>query len=62
MFFDMILLFFVNLFCPEEPTYQRTQRRSSDANWVILDELEDDRRLDNDDPYINGEYDDGPDW
>lgn len=73
---DLILYKILLMFCPDEQP-ERLSSKENSANWIILDDLEQDGKLDNksNDPFLNGEYektpfengdyndfDGGPDW
>ncbi len=71
LFIDLILLGLAHVFFP--PQRQSRQRKYWDedsARWIILDSPQDCRNTnqmppDNReeiDPFLNGEYDDGPNW
>ncbi len=71
MFLDIILYKLACWFWPDKPKviYQNESRSSAEEGmgWLILDELEQDGKLLDstpveNDPYLNGDYEDGPDW
>jgi len=66
LFLDIVLYKIACWIWPDEPrTTKRGSSGENSANWIILDDLERDGKLqdkDNDDPLLNGEYDGGPDW
>lgn len=69
--FDVILYKLACLIWPDEPKQKTTtyyNNREDCANWIILDNLGhdnskfDDYEKEENDPYLNGEYYEGPDW
>lgn len=64
MFIDLFLLWIANLIWPDKPAQTINGRNSEDcANWIILDHMQDQGKVDDsNDPYLNEEYNDGPDW
>lgn len=69
MFIDLFLLWMISLFNSRGSAVAAAQRsqtqRNVEADWVILDDLASNGRLqdrESNDPFLNQEYDDGPDW
>lgn len=62
---DLFLLWLVNLFFPENKQGNQQQRGNGEnnENWIILDHMNQnfDNRGDSD-PFLNEEFNDGPDW
>lgn len=64
-FLDIVLYKIACLIWPDEQPTNGCSSGENSANWIILDDLERDGKLqdkDNDDPFLNGDYDEGPDW
>ena len=63
---DILLYMIANLIWPEKPRF--TNRGSSQedcGHWIILDNLERDGKMNDmnsNDPFLNDDYEDGPDW
>ena len=74
MFIDLLILWLVNVFFPEEkPKGRRKQGEYTTTGLLVAGTLfHDDHRddgkpksfydTDNNDPFLNEEYNDGPDW
>lgn len=65
LFLDLLFIWLANKIWPDEPVQATRGNAESCQNWIILDELEGDGKLNeikSNDPYLNGDYDDGPGW
>ena len=71
IFIDLLLLGLAHLFFPTQKAPQQRKRwDESSASWIILDSPQDYNHNNNvvppnnreTDPFLNGDYDNGPDW
>lgn len=67
---DIVLYKIACLIWPDEKCNDdccSSGQKEDGLTWIILDDLERDGKLqdnekDENDPFLNGDYDDGPDW
>ena len=67
---DVVLYKIACLIWPDEQCKKEkccsSGSKEDGLTWIILDDLERDGKLQdndsNDDPFLNGDYEDGPDW
>lgn len=71
LFVDLLLLGLAHIFFPARRGRPKKYWDEDSARWIILDSPQDfqnNRNVnqmperDETDPFLNGEYDDGPDW